>query len=101
MSLLSQVVRASSKIRSWQIPAHSRDTATAYEIEYRFCGPLTYSFFAISRIFSRPWSKAPSIDRSSDPTPGCRFLSMASSTRKVISRELSYPQKHTQCREAS
>ncbi|AJZ64097.1 hypothetical protein OI25_4720 [Paraburkholderia fungorum] len=82
-------------------PCDAAVAHVAHEIKYRFCGPLTYCFLAISRTFSRDLSKAPSTDRSSEPTSGCRFLSIASSTMKVISRESSYPQKHTQCREAS
>jgi len=61
----------------------------AQEMEYRFCGPATYRLRAISRSFSRNWSNALSIERSSEPASGCRFRIIASSIWKVISRELS------------
>jgi hypothetical protein len=78
-----------------------RPDGDLHQIEYRFCGPRTYRLFAISTSFSRNSSNAVRNDRSSDPSAGCRPLSVAVSTSKVISRESSYPQKNTQCLAAS
>lgn len=77
------------KFNSSIVPRYVRKSLQSIEIEYLVCGPPLYKLLASPIILSRLRSKTASNSDSSKPVPGLSFASIASSTRKAISRALS------------